>query len=199
KTKPAGWGKNALPWHVASVASETISRILLLFCQLHRLSRRGAAVRVCPLLERQGLGPDLRHFLGSELCDLDQVEYLLGAFAFAPPADANVAEAGRVVFELLSIRPFFFAELGDHQNLFVAALGNAGLGADLVDPASVRPVVRSGCEALGVTGSIQLWLCLHHDPRSSAFEAGEPGLPADEFSVLVGLAVLTHVPDIARF
>src|SRR5204863_3221648 len=149
---------------------------------------------VSALIELQRLRAGLRQSLWVELHDLDQLQRLFQFFSLASPADANIADAASVVLELLGVR-LLLAGLGDHQDVLVAALANAGLLAHLVHRRAVCPP-HGGPPPLGVAGRSNLWLGLHGDPRSRVFAAVEPGRRLHELPGLPFLGVLTQEPDV---
>src|SRR5216117_3629918 len=105
---------------------------------------------VSALIELQRLRAGLRQSLWIELHDLDQLQRLFRFFSLASPADSNIADAASVVLQVLGVR-LLQAGLGDHQNVLVAALANAGLLAHLVHHGAIRPVDLRP-PPLGVTG-----------------------------------------------
>src|SRR5213593_2596301 len=139
---------------------------------------------------RTGLGQGLRADLRREL---GQLEDLLKLFALTSPADSNLADAARVVLELLRVR-LGLAGLGHDQNVVEAAKRDAGLLAHLVHLATVGPEDRGG-PPLGVAGGVELGHRSHHDPRSRFVQSMDPGRGPDHPPVEVFLGVLPEGPD----
>src|SRR4029077_17718106 len=109
--------------------------------------------------------------------------------------DADVADALRVVLELVCVR-LVPLELARHEGVVEAAEGNAGVVPRLerlrtVDPADRRP------EALRVVRRAQLGRRLHGDAGLGALDAGDPRRRPGDLAVLDLLGVLSEVPDVA--
>src|ERR1051325_5576824 len=166
-------------------------------CTFHEFGGRRATIKVGALLYLQGLCPGLRQRIRGELHDFIQLEGLSQFFPPAPPTDSHIADTGRVVFELLSVRSFLPAALGDHQNVVVAAGRNTDFLTYSFYDCAVRPVERRRRVALRVAGRPRPRVCLHHDSRTRAFQAGDPGSPPHELRIVVCLAQLTQHPDLA--
>src|SRR5262249_56045529 len=136
---------------------------LLTFRGPHELGRRCATINVGALFQPERLRACLRQSLRAQFDDLVEFQGLSQFLALASPADANETHAGRVVLELLGVRPFRVAGLGDHHDVVVATTGNAGLLADLVYPAAVRPVERRWRVSLRVAGCAGPRFGLYHN------------------------------------
>src|SRR5882724_447492 len=164
---------------------------------LHQFGGWRATIEVGALLYLQGLGAGLGQRIGGELHDLGQLEGLSQLFALSPPTDFDVAHTGCVVLELLGVRAFTLAALHDHQHVLVAAGRNTDLLTCFFYRCAVGPVERRRRIALRVAGCPRPRVCFHHDPRTRAIHAGDPGATALEVPIFVYFNQFTQQPDVS--
>src|SRR5712664_4198338 len=164
---------------------------------LHQFGGWRATIEVGARLYFQGLRAGLRQRIRSELHDLGQLQGLSQFFALSPPTDFDVAHAGCVVLELLGVRAFTLAALRDHQNILVAAGRNTDLLTRFFYRCAIGPVERRRRVALRVAGGPRLRVCFHHDPRTRAIHAGDPGATALEVPIFVYFNQFTQQPDVS--
>src|SRR6267378_5791443 len=164
---------------------------------LHQFGGRRTTIEVGALLYVQRLGAGLGQCIGGELHDLGQLKGLSQLFALSPPPDFDVAHTGCVVLELLGVRAFTLAALHDHQNILVAAGRDTDLLTCFFYRCAISPVERRRRITLRVAGGPRPRVCLHHDSRTRAIHAGDPGATALEVPLFVYFNQLTQQPDVA--
>src|SRR6267143_5315736 len=164
---------------------------------LHQFGGRRTTIEVGALLYVQRLGAGLGQCIGGELHDLGQLKALSQLFALSPPPDFDVAHTGCVVLELLGVRAFTLAALHDHQNILVAAGRDTDLLTCFFYRCAISPVERRRRITLRVARGPRPRVCLHHDSRTRAIHAGDPGATALEVSIFVYFNQLTQQPDVS--
>src|SRR5262245_56246713 len=99
---------------------------LLTFRSPHELGRRRATINVGAFLQLERVGASLGQSLRAELHNLGKLQGLFQFLGLTSPTNANEANARRVVLELLGVRPFRLAGLGDHHDVAVATRDTPG-------------------------------------------------------------------------